>query len=195
MNKKVLLYVLVVVLLISGIGLAVTYNSLVKKDEQVKQTWSEVQNAYQRRLDLVPNLVNIVKGGADFESSTLVQITEARAKAMQTVVAPVSEQTVNEQTNAQNEMATATNRLLIQVENYPQLQGTRAFKDLQVQLEGTERRIKYARKDFNAAVADYNTTVRTFPTNTTAPLLGFKAKDGFAADTGADKAVVINFTK
>jgi LemA protein len=171
-----------------------TYNKLVGKEEKLKLQWNEVQNAYQRRLDLIPNLVNVVKGGADYEQTTLQKLTEARAKAgsLQITGLPTAE-TYNQQTNAQNEIAGAANRLMIAVENYPDLKGTKAFSDLQTQLVGTERRIKVARKDFNLAIADYNSYVKGFPTKIVAGVLGFHPKDGFQSDAGADKAVEISF--
>ncbi len=191
MQGKKLVYIIVAILTIVAIFLIVSYNGLVKKDEQVKLQWNEVQNVYQRRLDLVPNLVQVVKGGADFEKTTLQKIAAARAAA----ASGISSNSYDAQTKAQNEMATATNRLLISVENYPVLQGTRAFKDLQVQLEGTERRVKFARKDFNESVANYNSSVRSFPTSIAAKLFSFAPKEGFTADSGAENAVLINFKK
>lgn len=182
-------------LVLLGIYLIVTYNSLVKKEEKVKLTWNEVQNAYQRRLDLVPNIVNVVKGGAEFEQTTLQKIVEARAKATAITVSgnDVSADQFNKQTQAQDELAAATNRLMITVEKYPDLKGTAAFSGLQTQLEGTERRIKFARKDFNAAIQTYNSAVKTFPTNLVSKLFGFPPKEGFTADAGTDKATEIKF--
>ncbi len=191
MQGKKLVYIIGAILAVVAIFLIVSYNGLVKKDEQVKLQWNEVQNVYQRRLDLVPNLVQVVKGGADYEKTTLQKIAAARAAAS----GGISSNNYDAQTKAQNEMAAATNNLLISVENYPVLQGTRAFKDLQVQLEGTERRVKFARKDFNESVANYNSSVRSFPTSIAAKVFGFAAKEGFTADAGAENAVLINFKK
>lgn len=191
MQGKKIVYIIIALLAVMALFLVPTYNGLVKKDEQVKLQWNEVQNVYQRRLDLVPNLVQIVKGGADYEQTTLQKIAAARAAA----ASGVTSNAYDAQTKAQNEVATATNRLLINVENYPDLQGTRAFKDLQVQLEGTERRVKFARKDFNAAIATYNSSVRSFPTSVAAKLFGFASRDGFTSDAGAENAVEINFKK
>lgn len=191
MQGKKIVYIIIALLAVMALFLVPTYNGLVKKDEQVKLQWNEVQNVYQRRLDLVPNLVQIVKGGADYEQTTLQKIAEARAAA----ASGVTSNAYDAQTKAQNEVATATNRLLINVENYPDLQGTRAFKDLQVQLEGTERRVKFARKDFNAAIATYNSSVRSFPISIAAKLFGFASRDGFTSDAGAENAVEINFKK
>lgn len=194
-NKRWSGYIIGGILILLGIFLMVTYNSLIKKEEQVKLQWNEVQNSYQRRIDFIPNVVNIVKGQADFEQTTLQQLTEARAKAAAVTVSG-NELTVdkfNQQTAAQDGLAAATNRLLITVEKYPELKGAAAFKGLQTQLEGTERRIKVARKDFNVAIADYNSSVRSFPTKVVAGLFGFKPREGFESDAGADKNVEIKF--
>jgi LemA protein len=190
--KKSYIIVAVVVVIIAG-WFIVTYNSLVKKDEQVKNEWNEVQNAYQRRMDLVPSLVNVVKGVTNYEQTTLVDITEARSKAASVDVTNISASAYNQQSAAQDALAASSNRLLVSVENYPTLKGTDAFKGLQVQLEGTERRIKFARKDFNAAIADYTSSVRSFPTSIVADITGFQPKDGFQTDTGTDKSVEIKF--
>jgi LemA protein len=188
-------YIIGGIVILLGIFLIVTYNGLVKKEEQVKLQWNEVQNAYQRRIDLIPNVVNVVKGQADFEQTTLQQLTEARAKATAVTVSSggVSADKFNEQTAAQDGLAAATNRLLITVEKYPELQGAAAFKGLQTQLEGTERRIKVARKDFNDAIQNYNSSVRSFPTKLVAGVLGFASREGFQADAGAERAVEIKF--
>ncbi|RYF88664.1 MAG: LemA family protein [Chitinophagaceae bacterium] len=194
-NKNYSGYIIGGIVVVVGIWLITTYNSLVAKDEKVKLQWNEVQNAYQRRLDLIPNLVNVVKGGADFEQGTLEQIAEARSKATSVNISAnnVNAQGYMQQAAAQDELAAAANRLIIAVEKYPELQGAKAFAGLQTQLERTELRIKVARKDFNAAIAAYNNSVKTFPTKLAAGLLGFPPKDGFQADAGADKAVEIKF--
>ena len=188
-------YIIGAVVIIIGIFFIINYNGLVKKEEQVKLQWNEVQNVYQRRSDFIPNIVNIVKGQTDFERTTLVQVTDARAKASAVIVSAnnLTAENYNRQIAAQDGLAVATNRLLITVEKYPDLKGAAAFKGLQTQLEGTERRIKVARKDFNTAIQDYNSSVRSFPTKIVAGLLGFKAKDGFQSDAGANKAVEIKF--
>lgn len=194
-NKRFSGYIIGAILVIIGLFLIVNYNSLVKKEELVKLQWNEVQNSYQRRMDFIPNVVNTVKGQANFEQNTLVQVTEARAKAgsVSIVGNEINADKFNQQATAQDGLAAATNKLLITVEKYPDLKGAAAFKGLQTQLEGTERRIKVARKDFNAAIADYNQSVRSFPTKIAAALLGFKAKDGFQSDAGANKSVEIKF--
>ncbi|MDN3658788.1 LemA family protein [Ferruginibacter paludis] len=194
-NKRSSGYIIGGIVILLGIFLIVTYNGLVKKEEQVKLQWNEVQNAYQRRIDLIPNVVNVVKGQANFEQTTLQQLTEARAKATAVTVSSseVNADKFKEQMAAQDGLAAATNRLLITVEKYPELQGAAAFKGLQTQLEGTERRIKVARKDFNDAIQDYNSSVRSFPTKLVAGVLGFEAREGFQSDAGAERAVEIKF--
>ncbi|MEJ7589024.1 MAG: LemA family protein [Ferruginibacter sp.] len=193
-NKRYSGYIIGGIIILIGIYVLVTYNALVKKEEKVKLQWNEVQNAYQRRIDFIPNVVNVVKGQADFEQSTLTQISEARAKAGSLVASgEVSANQYNQQGAAQDELANAANRLVITVEKYPELKGTAAFEGLQVQLEGTERRIKIARKDFNNAIAEYNSSAKGFPTRIVAGIFGFQPKDGFRSDAGADKSVEIKF--
>jgi LemA protein len=194
-NKKYTGFIIGGIVIVLGIYLITTYNALVKKDEKVKLQWNEVQNTYQRRLSLIPNLVNTVKGQAEFEQTTLEKIAEARSKAASVDLTgnDVSADKFNQQTAAQDELATATNKLLITIEKYPALKGAAAFAGLQTQLEGTEHRIKIARKDFNAAIAVYNNSVRSFPTKLVAGILGFKPKEGFQADSGADHSIEIKF--
>lgn len=191
--KKITGYIIGGILVVAGIWLVTTYNALVKKDEKVKLQWNEVQNTYQRRMDLIPNLVSTVKGGADFEQTTLQKVVEARAKAASVQVSNLTAENFNQQSAAQDELAGAANRLIIAVEKYPELKGTAAFRDLQTQLERTELRIKMARKDFNESIATYNSSVKSFPTKLAAGLLGFKPKEGFQSDAGADKAQEIKF--
>jgi len=194
-NKRYSGYIIAGIFILLGVYVMVTFNSLVQKEEKVKLQWNEVQNAYQRRIDFIPNVVNVVKGQADFEQTTLIKITEARAKAMSVNISSgeVSADKYNQQIAAQDELAKATNRLVIAVEKYPELKGTAAFEGLQTQLEGTERRIKVARKDFNGAIADYNSSVKSFPTKIVAGVFGFQPKEGFQSDAGADKSVEIKF--
>jgi LemA protein len=194
-NKRYAIYIIGGILILLGIYMFTSYNAMVKKDEGVKLAWNEVQNAYQRRIDFIPNVVNIVKGQANFEQGTLEQIAAARAKAITQVNAGLTSQSLKAQEAAQNELATATNRLIIAVEKYPELQSAKAFEGLQTQLEGTERRVKFARKDFNAAIADYNSYVKAFPAKLVAGMFGFPAKDGFSADSGAEKAIEITFNQ
>lgn len=193
MNKRSSGIIIGAIVAVVAIWLITTYNALVKKQEKVSLQWNEIQNAYQRRLDLIPNLVNVVKGGADFEQTTLQKIAAARAKAQSLSVTNVTAENLSNVTAAQNELANEAMRLVAVIEKYPDLKGAKAFLDLQAQLEGTERRIKFARKDFNEAIQDYNSRVKTFPTKLVAGILGFPAKEGFVADAGADKAEEIKF--
>jgi len=193
-RKKYALYIIAAAIVLLIIFSVSSYNSLVKKEEKVKQQWSEVQSTYQRRLDLIPNLVNVVKGVSDFEQGTLEKIAEARAKALSGSSSnDVNADNYHKQQNLQDTLAAATNRLIVVIEKYPTLKGTEAYSALQAQLEGTERRIRVARNDFNAAVADYNKQVRAFPSNIFSGLYGYKPKEGFTAGPGTDKAVEIKF--
>lgn len=183
-----------VILLLLFLWILTTYNSLVKKEEKVKLQWAEVQSTYQRRLDLIPSLVNVVKGVSDFEQTTLEKITEARSKALSGLSNnELTGENYQNQKNLQDTLASAANRMIVLIEKYPTLKGTAAYSGLQTQLEGTERRIKVARNDFNAAIADYNRKVRSFPNNILSGLFGFKIKKGFESDTGSEKAVDIKF--
>lgn len=183
-----------VILLVLLTWIITSYNSFVKKQEKVKLQWSEVQNTYQRRLDLIPNLVNVVKGVSDFEQTTLEKITEARSKAITGLSNDeLTAENYQQQKRLQDTLAAAANRLIIQIERYPALKGTAAYAGLQTQLEGTERRIRVARNDFNEAVADYNKKVRGFPSNLVALIFGFKRKEGFEAVSGTEKAIEIKF--
>lgn len=192
-KKRYTGYIVGAVLILLGIYVIVTYNSLVKKEEKVKQQWSEVQNTYQRRLDLVPNLVNVVKGVSEFEQTTLENIAAARSKAISGQTDDITADNYNKQQVLQDSLAAATNKLIVIIEKYPVLKGTTAYSGLQTQLEGTERRIKVARNDFNESVADYNTAVRGGSAMLVAKLFGFKLKEGFQSVTGSDKAVEIKF--
>ena len=183
-----------VILLILVLVAIAARNSLVNKEERIKLQWSEVQNTYQRRLDLIPNLVNVVKGVSDFEQTTLEKIATARADALSGLSNDeITGENYQKQKQLQDSLAAAANRMIILIEKYPTLKGTAAYSGLQTQLEGTERRIKVARNDFNEAVAVYNKRVRSFPSNVFAGLFGFKKKDGFEAIAGSDKAVEIKF--
>jgi LemA protein len=172
-----------------------TYNRLVKREENVKLTWGNLQNAYQRRLDLVPNLVTVVKGSSDYEKQTLDQLATARAKAQQVTVTATELNAANfsQQEQVQTEMVQSINRVIGLVEKYPDLQSTRSFLYLQTQLEGTERRIKVTRSDFNGSVAQYNKLVRGFPSNLPASLFGFKPKEGFQSENGAENPPEVKF--
>ncbi|WEK18695.1 MAG: LemA family protein [Candidatus Pedobacter colombiensis] len=193
MKRTVLTIVglLALVVTMSGCG----YNSMVKLDEDVKAKWNQVETQYQRRSDLIPNLVNTVKGAAKFEQSTLTQVTEARAKATQVTIDPnkLTPENIEKFQAAQGQVSQALSRLLMVTENYPQLKATEQFKDVSAELAGTENRIAVARKDFNESVQTYNTKIRSFPTNLTAGMFGFKEKAGFKAEAGAEKAPKVEF--
>ncbi|NJL76013.1 MAG: LemA family protein [Saprospiraceae bacterium] len=181
-------------LIMSGCG---TYNSLVTKDETVNQAWGNVQSAYQRRNDLIGNLVETVKGAANFEKETLVQITEARAKATSTTVNldknSLTPEGLKQFQEAQAGLSSALSRLLVSVEKYPDLKATDNFKELQAQLEGTENRIKVERDKFNEVVTDYNISVRRFPAALFAGIFGFQTRAQFEAEDGAQNAPKVNF--
>ena len=167
-----------------------TYNKLVDRDVQVQTSWSQVENVYQRRLDLIPNLVSTVKEAADFEKSTLTAVIEARANATQVKIDPknlTAEQMTKFQ-EAQGQLGSALGRLMVVVEQYPQLKANQNFLELQSQLEGTENRIAVERQKFNEAVQLFNSYVRKFPQVTIAGIYGFSAKPFFEADKGANKA-------
>jgi len=172
-----------------------SYNSMVRMDENVKSKWGQVETQYQRRADLIPNLVSTVKGEAGFEKSTLTAVTEARASATSIKVDPtkLTPETIQKYQAAQGQLSTALGRLLVASENYPNLKANDSFKKLQDQLEGTENRISFARKDFNDAVQEYNSKIRSFPANITAKMFGFAQKGYFTSDEGADKAPKVSF--
>src|SRR3982751_5470623 len=161
-----LIIILAAVLILGGCGCG-SYNSLVQQDETVKNSWNKVQSDYQRRADLIPNLVNTVKGEANFEQTTLTNVINARAKATSIQVNPddLTPEKLQQFQQAQGQLSQALGRLLMVTENYPNLRANDAFRGLQAQLEGTENRIKVARNDFNTAVQDFNSTIRTFPNN------------------------------
>lgn len=171
------------------------YNSMVQLDENVKTKWNQVETQYQRRSDLIPNLVSTVKGAAKFEQSTLTAVVDARAKATQVKVSAddLSPEKLEKFQAAQGQISQALGKLMVLTENYPELKATQQFSDLSVQLEGTENRIAVARKDFNDAVQDYNIKVRSFPNNLTAGMFGFKEKAGFKADAGTENAPKVQF--
>ncbi len=194
MKKIVLVVVGIIVLFVVFSGCS-GYNNLVQLDEDVKTKWSQVETQYQRRSDLIPNLVSTVKGAAKFEQTTLTQVIEARSKATQVTVDPdkLTPENIERFQNAQGQVSQALGRLMVLTENYPQLRATQQFSDLSVQLEGTENRIATARRDFNQSVQTFNTKVRSFPNNLTAGLFGFQQKAGFKADAGAQNAPKIEF--
>lgn len=170
------------------------YNGLVRQDETVKNMWNNVQSTYQRRADLIPNLVNVVRSEATFEQQTLLQTVEARYKNLGSIkVDPANLSAANIQKfqAAQGELSGALQRLMVVVENYPNLKSNEGFRNLQAQLEGTENRINTARNDFNGAINSYNTKVRSFPMNIFAGMFNFSVKEGFKAEEGTQNAPTI----
>ncbi len=195
-TRNIAILVIAALVLILGVWGCGGYNGLVKEDENVKSSWANVESAYQRRADLIPNLVNTVKGEANFEQQTLIQTIEARYKNLNTVKLDPSQLTTENIAKfqaAQSEMSSALSRLMVVVENYPNLKANEGFRNLQVQLEGTENRINVARNDFNSVVNTYNTKVRSFPMNLFAGMFGFSVKEGFKADEGSSKAPEVQF--
>lgn len=179
MRKLLALLLTLVALGLSGCG----YNTFQRTDEQIKSSWSEILNQYQRRADLVPNLVNTVKGAAAFEQDTLLAVTNARAGATSIKATPElinDPQAFAKFEAAQAQLSSALSRLLVVVEKYPELKATEAYRDLQAQLEGTENRITVARNRYIKAVQDYNVAVRTFPSNLTAMVFGYSTKPNFS---------------
>jgi LemA protein len=190
------LIIVLVVLGILGFWLMGSRNTLVTKDEGVRQAWSQVENSYQRRADLIPNLVETVKGAAGFEKETFSDIAEARAKAGQITVSGdvlADPQKFEQFQQAQQRIGAGLGRLLATAEAYPDLKANANFRDLQVQLEGTENRISVERKRFNDAVAEYNLSVKRFPANVVAGMFGFAPKPYFQADEGAKQAPSVKF--
>jgi LemA protein len=194
-SKKGWIIALVILTLLS-IFLYTTYNNLIRKDEGVTKTWNNLQSDYQRRGDLIPGLVATVKASSDYEKETLTKLIESRASAGKISVSgsPTYNDFIKSE-NTQGQVVDAANRVIVVIEKYPDLKSTNAFVRLQDQLIGTERRIKFSRKDFNDAVMQYNKTVRSFPSSVAASLFGFKIKEGFTADIGSDKSPEINFNK
>lgn len=195
MSKTKTLWIIVAIVIILALWGKSIYNNMVTKDEEVKTAWSQVENQYQRRLDLIPNLVSTVKGYAAHEKSTLEGVVNARAKATETMIDAdnLDAAKLQQFQEAQNQLTGALSRLLMVVERYPDLKANQNFAELQAQLEGTENRIAVERKRFNETAQAYNTYIRRFPNNTFAGLFGFAPKAYFAADAGADKAPKVEF--
>ncbi|MGI8957960.1 MAG: LemA family protein [Chthoniobacterales bacterium] len=174
-----------------------SYNQLVTLENNVNKKWADVQSVYQRRADLIPNLVSTVQGAANFEKSTLTEVTNARASVGQVKLdpnkAPTDAAQLEQFQAAQGQLSNALSRLLVVSENYPQLRATEAFQALQAQLEGTENRISVERNNFNAAVQEYNTYMQRFPTNMLNKMFGFKERPFFAAQAGSEKAPGVKF--
>ena len=172
-----------------------SYNTMVKMDEGVKASWAQVENVYQRRMDLIPNLVNTVKGVANFEKETLTQVIEARAKATQVTIDPTKMTADNfkQFEEAQGKLSSTLSRLMVTVEKYPELKATDSFRELQSQLEGTENRITTERRRFNEVTMEYNAKIKGFPASIVASFGGFKERPYFAATRGAEKAPEVKF--
>ena len=194
MKRTGLLVVLAIVVIVGFLGCS-GYNGLVKQDESVKKAWNNVQTEYQNRSDLVGNLVNTVKGAANFEQKTLTDVVNARAKATSVNINAdnLTPENIAEFQAAQGQLSGSLSRLLATVEAYPTLKATENFTKLQEQLEGIENGIKNSRKKFNDEINVYNTKVRSFPMNIFGGMFGFHAKEGFKADAGAEKKVDVNF--
>ncbi len=192
-NKKIIrpFWIIALIPLLSGCG----YNKMVSLDEQVTAQWAQVENVYQRRADLIPNLVNTVKGYADFEQETLTQVIEARARATSIQVNPenLNAGILQNFQAAQDGLSSALSRLMVVVERYPELKANQNFLELQAQLEATENRIAVERRRFNEVTRSYNTYIRRFPTNIVAGIFGFDKKTYFEAAEGAEKAPVVEF--
>lgn len=196
MSKGKIIFIIVGILIVGAIGsVFTTYNSLVTKDETVSNKWADVQTQYQRRSDLIPNLVNTVKGYAKHESETLQGVVNARAKATQISVnaGDLTPERIKQIQAAQGELTQALGKLLRITENYPDLKANQSFSELQAQLEGTENRISVSRKNYNEAVQNYNVSVRRFPANIVAGMFGFDKKTPFEADAAAQKAPTVDF--
>ncbi|WP_019946489.1 LemA family protein [Hymenobacter aerophilus] len=191
--KRFLLYFAGIVLMLSQSSCG--YNSMVTKDQAVKGQWANVQSAYQRRSDLIPNLVNTVKGAANFEKSTLTEVIEARAKAtsVQLNADQLTPENLQKFQAAQSQVGSGLGRLLAVSENYPELKANANFQELQAQIEGTENRINVERNKFNGLVNDYNAYVKSFPNNLFAGLFGFAEKPYFEADAASQKAPTVQF--
>jgi LemA protein len=199
MRSPGLIILLIVLLLVGFAGCSgcTTYNTLVRQEAAVEQAWADVEAQYQRRADLVPSLVNTVQGAADFERTTLNEVTQARARAQQVTVSPDDlddPEAISNYANAQAALAGSVGRLInVVTEAYPQLGATAAFRDLQAQLEGTENRINTARTRYNESVREFNTTARSFPANIWAGIFGKTAKAPFEAAEGTEEAPEVDF--
>ena len=187
--------VIIVILFIIYRIFAGSYNKMVTADENVANAWSQVENVYQRRLDLIPNLVATVKGAADFEQTTLTKVIEARASATQVRVDPknLTPEALQKFQEAQGQLSSALGRLMVVAEQYPNLKANQNFLDLQSQLEGSENRITVERQKFNDAAQEFNTYIRRFPQNLMSGMFGFSRKAYFESDKGADKAPKVDF--
>lgn len=194
LKNKVVWIVIAIVAILFFWGQGV-YNHMVTQDEGVKTAWSQVENQYQRRMDLIPNLVNTVKGYAAHEKETLEGVVSARAEATKTTIDPsnLTEESLQKFQSAQGQLGNALSRLMLVMERYPDLKANHNFMELQAQLEGTENRISVERKRFNEVAQAYNTYIRKFPNNLLSGMFGFQPKAYFTADAGAEKAPKVEF--
>lgn len=187
--------IIIAVLVVLGMIIGGTYNSLVTNREKVTAAASDLQSQYQRRADLVQQAIGVVKGSSDFEQDTLTQVVEARAKATSTTIdiANATPEQIAQYQAAQSDMSSAFSRLLVTVEQYPDIKSTQAYIDMLTQVEGTENRVAVARKDYNDVVRPYNTQIQRFPTNIVAALFGFNTSNYFESEEGVESAPVIDF--
>ncbi|MBR2947296.1 MAG: LemA family protein [Bacteroidales bacterium] len=187
--------ILIAAIVVIGIWFMGGYNSMVSSEEKVEAAWSQVENVYQRRMDLIPNLVATVKGYAEHESETFENVINARSKATQVTVSPenLSPEELSQFNKAQGEISSALGRLMMITENYPDLKANQNFSELQAQLEGTENRITTERMKFNECAKEYNTLIRKFPRSIIASVFGFERKGYFEAQEGAQNAPVVEF--
>lgn len=194
-NTWIVIIIVIVVGLVIYWLFAGTYNSIVRQEEQVQEQWAQVETQYQRRADLIPNLVNTVRGYADFEQETLREVIEARSQATSVNVNEenLTPEAIQQFQQAQQGLSSALSRLMVVVERYPDLKASQQFQQLQVQLEGTENRIAVARRNFNQTVQDYNSHIRQFPTNMIAGMYGFERKGYFEAAEGAERVPEVQF--
>lgn len=195
MLKKKSFWIIIALIVVLFFWIRNVYNHMVVQDEEVKTAWSQVENQYQRRMDLIPNLVNTVKGYASHERETLDEVINARAKATQTTINAdnLTEASLQQFQEAQNSLSSALSRLMVVVEKYPDLKANQNFMELQAQLESTENRIAVERKRFNDTTKGYNKYIRQFPNNILSGIFGFQQKNYFSAESGAEKAPVVAF--
>ncbi len=194
-TKNLTLLIILGLVVILGFWGCNGYNNMIKLDENTKGKWGNVQTQYQRRSDLIPALVNTVKGAANFEQNTLTKVMEARASAtkVQINANDLTPEKIQEFQQAQGQVSSSLSRLLVTIERYPELKANQNFQNLQAQLEGTENRIAVARNDFNTAVQEFNSSIRRFPNTVFAGMFGFKSKGYFAAEAAASKPAEVNF--
>lgn len=195
MFKNKTVWIIIAVVAVLFFWMQGVYNNMVTHGEEVSAAWSQVENQYQRRMDLIPNLVNTVKGYASHERETLEGVVQARAEATQTRIDPsnLTAESLQAFQSAQGELSSALSRLMVVLERYPDLKANQNFQELQAQLEGTENRIATERKRFNEVARSYNVYIRKFPNNILSGVFGFEAKAYFAAEAGAEKAPTVEF--